>query len=343
MGNLVNQKALTLAELETLLSTSYATNELSTVFDKHYILVGMTGSDRGSDADDRSRHIEPSEMIEQVQPNCPIIALATDDIDLPPIVDLVARTDAELATLTHAIDSSPIASAMVVQLLRHNEHASVRNSLMAESLSYSCLQNSAHFKNWLKKKHKGKKPEEDVCPPLLLERQNTKLMITFNRQKKRNAYSAQLRDAFYEALVLAEEDKSIKTTLIQGAGECFSAGGDLEEFGLATDSALAHMVRMTRNTGLILDRLRSKTTFKLHGACIGAGIELPAFSNRVFAKKDSFFQLPEVAMGLVPGAGGTVSISRRIGRLRTAFMAISNQRVDAEKALEWGLIDRIIE
>lgn len=343
MGNLFKQELMTLSELEALLGTSYATNELSTVFGKHYILVDMAGSDKNGDADNRSRNTELSKTTEQLQPNCPVIALASDDISVPSIIDLVATTESELAMLTQAISNNPIASAMIVQLLRHNEYSNVKNSLMAESLSYSCLQNGIHFKDWLKKKCLRETMEEDVCPPILIERQSSQLVITFNRREKRNAYSAQLRDAFYEALVLAEEDTSITTTLIQGAGTCFSAGGDLAEFGLATDSALAHMVRMTRHTGLILDRLKSKTTFKLHGACIGAGIELPAFSDRVLAREDSFFQLPEVAMGLIPGAGGTVSISKRIGRLRTAFLAISNQKIDAKKALDWGLIDKIID
>ena len=342
MGHLPKQKTLTLPELEALLSTSYTRNELSTVFDKHYLLVDVGAPDKSGNAANRSRNSEPGETIDQLQPNCPVIALASDDTELPSIVDLVASTESELTTLIHAINNNPIAAAMIVQLLRHNEYASVKDSLMAESLSYSCLQNSAHFKNWLEQKRVQRATDQNLSPPILLERQNNELMITFNRHKKRNAYSAQLRDAFYEALVLVEEDSSIQSAVIQGSGECFSAGGDLDEFGLATDSALAHMVRMTRNIGLILDRLKSQTIFKLHGACIGAGIELPAFSDCVFAREDSFFQLPEVAMGLIPGAGGTVSIARRIGRLRTAFMAISNQKISAKKALDWGLIDKII-
>ncbi|MEQ8692270.1 MAG: enoyl-CoA hydratase-related protein, partial [Pseudomonadales bacterium] len=67
----------------------------------------------------------------------------------------------------------------------------------------------------------------------------------------------------------------------------------------------------------------------------------PAFADHVSARDDSYFQLPEIAMGLVPGAGGTVSISARIGRQRTNWLAISNQRLDAPTALAWELIDAI--
>ena len=147
--------------------------------------------------------------------------------------------------------------------------------------------------------------------------------------------------ALCEALALVSEDKTITRTVVQGAGACFSAGGDLDEFGEAGDGAFAHLVRMTRSAASLLHQLRERVEFRLHGACVGAGIELPAFSNHIVAATDSFFQLPEVAFGLIPGAGGTVSVLRRIGRHRTAFMALSNQRVDAETALAWGLIDAI--
>ena len=79
----------------------------------------------------------------------------------------------------------------------------------------------------------------------------------------------------------------------------------------------------------------------VHGACVGAGIELPAFAGRVVASRDAWFALPEVAMGLVPGAGGTVSLPRRIGAQRTAWLALTGRRIDAETALAWGLVDEL--
>ena len=124
-------------------------------------------------------------------------------------------------------------------------------------------------------------------------------------------------------------------------GVCFSAGGDLDEFGEAVDAGLAHASRLTRSAGAALHALRDRVEARLHGACVGAGIELPAFVNHVVARDDAFFQLPEVSMGLVPGAGGTVSILPRIGRRRLAYMALTGVRIDAATALEWGLVDEI--
>ena len=81
----------------------------------------------------------------------------------------------------------------------------------------------------------------------------------------------------------------------------------------------------------------------MHGACVGPGIELPAYAGRVVAASDTRVRLPEVAMGLVPGAGGTVSIPRRIGRWRTFYLSLSGEYLDAATALAWGLVDEVVD
>ena len=83
----------------------------------------------------------------------------------------------------------------------------------------------------------------------------------------------------------------------------------------------------------------ARLTVRLHGACVGAGIEVPAAAAHVRAREGAFFRLPEVSMGLIPGAGGTASIPRRVGRHRAAWMAIAGIDIDLPTALAWGLID----
>ena len=327
-----------ISALYALQASTGSLAEFSVVLGVPYILVEL---------DERHRSLENDTLS---QPACPVIALVEGAQQVPPIVDVVVRTDAELQLITEAIKESPVAAATLVQLLRHNERSSVRDGLFAESLAYSCLQHGAQFLAWLARRKapaardkqpaaESKQPERDL---VLLQRDKSQMSITLNRAHKRNAYSAGLRDALHEALMLVQLDESIMQVVVNGAGVCFSAGGDLNEFGHADDAALAHISRMTSSNALLLHNLRHRVEFSLHGACIGAGIEMPAFSNRVIAHQDSFFQLPEVAMGLIPGAGGTVSIVGRIGRLKTAYMAISNAAIDAETALEWGLIDAIL-
>jgi enoyl-CoA hydratase/carnithine racemase len=162
-----------------------------------------------------------------------------------------------------------------------------------------------------------------------------------NRPENRNAITVQMRDALVELLELVLLDDSIERLEISGRGACFSVGGELREFGLATDPALAHRIRSLHNPGRLLARCASRVSCHLHSACVGSGIELPAFAGHLRADPGSFFQLPELSLGLIPGAGGCVSISRRIGRQRTAWLALSGKKLKARTALEWGLIDEI--
>ncbi len=101
------------------------------------------------------------------------------------------------------------------------------------------------------------------------------------------------------------------------------------------------MVRLARSLGRVVDDVADRVTVELHGACFGSGIELPAFAGRVVAAPDTTIALPELALGLIPGAGGTYSLPRRIGRQRTAWLALSGRPIDAHTALGWGLVDEV--
>jgi enoyl-CoA hydratase/carnithine racemase len=153
--------------------------------------------------------------------------------------------------------------------------------------------------------------------------------------------SVEVRDALVEAFELVLGDGSIAAVTLRGAGRCFSQGGDLAEFGQVPDPATGHVVRSLALPARLLARCAPRVTCRVHGACIGAGIELPSFASRVVAAPDTFFQLPELRFGLLPGAGGTVGIARRIGRQRTAWLALSGKRIDVERALAWKLIDDV--
>jgi enoyl-CoA hydratase/carnithine racemase len=87
--------------------------------------------------------------------------------------------------------------------------------------------------------------------------------------------------------------------------------------------------------------LAERAEVMVHGPCVGAGVELPAFAGTVTAARGTTFTLPEVAMGLIPGAGGTVSIPRRVGRWRALYLALTGSTIDAATALSWGLIDGV--
>jgi len=79
----------------------------------------------------------------------------------------------------------------------------------------------------------------------------------------------------------------------------------------------------------------------VHGRVLGSGLEMAAFCGWIEARDDSVLGLPELDLGLIPGAGGTVSVARRIGRWRTAYLVLSGRTIDADTALAWGLVDAI--
>jgi hypothetical protein len=277
-------------------------------------------------------------------PNCPVIALAPSPTTGTTPAALAAFDcwvpPTELEQLLAAIDAQPIAATVLCQLLRQTLTLTVSQALKNESLAYSVLQSSAGFNNWLA--NRAEAPLcDDQTPSVIVERQEHLLEISLNRPQRHNAYNAQMRDELCAALQIAATDQTIKQIRLLGNGPSFCSGGDLAEFGSVTDSGVAHIVRTSRSPGLLLSQLTSRVSVRLHGACIGAGIELPSFCSHVSAQPDAYFRLPEVALGLIPGAGGTVSISRRIGRQATAKLALTGATIRAQEALDLGLIDAI--
>jgi enoyl-CoA hydratase/carnithine racemase len=224
-------------------------------------------------------------------------------------------------------------------LLRGGAWRSVDAGIVAESATYSTLQAGPEFGAWLAR-HERKQRDPETADPVRVRRDGDVLHVTLDRPHVRNAFDARTREALLDALAVAAADPAVRVEL-DGAGPSFCSGGDLDEFGTFDDPATAHVVRVARSAGRALAGIADRVTARVHGACIGAGIELPAFAGRVVAAPGSTFALPEVAMGLVPGAGGTVSVTQRIGRQRTAWLAITGHAIDAETARAWGLVDDV--
>jgi enoyl-CoA hydratase/carnithine racemase len=192
------------------------------------------------------------------------------------------------------------------------------------------------FHSWLARRGPARSP--DGPERVRLTRDNDELRVTLARPARRNAVDATMRNALIDALQIAHHDDSLRV-ILDADGPSFSAGGDLDEFGTAIDPATAHLVRITASVGRLISELSQRIEVRVHGHCIGAGIELPAFAGRIVAAPDSRFRLPEVGIGLIPGAGGAVSIPRRIGRWRAAWLALSGEPLDATTALGMGLVD----
>jgi enoyl-CoA hydratase/carnithine racemase len=266
------------------------------------------------------------------------VILTEDKTAGPPFVGPAEGLPATVAKISANLNENPVAGAALALLLRSSAGLPVPAALIAESAAYSALQDGAEFRRW--RTSRPIRPPEPGTDRVLVERAGRELRVTLSRPARRNAVDWRMRDALAGALAVAAADPGLQVTL-RGAGPDFCAGGDLDEFGSRPDPATAHLTRLTRSPAILMHKLAARTTAYLHGACLGAGIELPAFAGRVVAAEDSRIGLPELRLGLVPGAGGTASLPLRIGRWRTAFLALSGHLLGAEDALTWGLVDAV--
>jgi hypothetical protein len=265
------------------------------------------------------------------------ILLTTRPAPPPPWV-CVPDFKGALLPLIANLEPQPAASAVAAQVLRTTLKLSFDEALTLESLAYSMLLASGGFRDWRGARSWRREPDPPA-PRVLIDDAGGVLTITLSRPDRRNAFDAAMRDELVEALAFAQDHPDQPPVALCGAGRAFSAGGDLDEFGQADDVGVAHLIRTLRSPARLVHRLGERMTARLHGACIGAGIEVPAAASRVTAQAGTYFRLPEVSMGLIPGAGGTASIPRRIGRHRACWMAISGEDVDLATALAWGLVD----
>lgn len=271
----------------------------------------------------------------EAPPPFPLIALDRTAV----LADVVVEAPASAEAVIAEISARPHAAAVAVQLLRAIEGMSPASALAAESLAYGLLQGSAEHAHWLVGRTAAVVGEGRV----LLAREGDVLTVTIDRPEARNAIDRGLRDGLFEAFTLAGLDPDLREVRLRSTGGAFSIGADLAEFGTTRDPATAHAIRSRTLPAHAILGCADKLDVHVQGACIGAGLEMAAFARRVTASPRAWFQLPELAMGLIPGAGGCVSVSRRIGRQRTALMILSGRRVSARTALEWGLIDAIVD
>ena len=250
------------------------------------------------------------------------------------------RIAEQLRRVSETAGLAPIATSVLARILRFGEHLEFDVALEMESLAYSALLAGGEFAAWRAKSGKlvaGRQTANPVC----YSRGGNLVTLTLNSPSNQNAMTAAMRDALFEGLVNVLEDPGEPDLLLQAEGRCFSTGGLLAEFGSAHDLAAAHIIRTQHSCARVLNGLGGRATVRLHGACVGSGIEIAAAAARRIAASNLMVQLPELRMGLVPGAGGTASVAKAIGRHRLLWLALGAFRIGADQARDWGLIHAI--
>lgn len=278
----------------------------------------------------------------QLRPWLRTAAVATMGIGDPPrelrdVLDLWVGDPGTADNLTTGFERAPRAG-VACALLARTPPSGVWPGLVAESTTYSMLQGGPEFAAW--RAASDAAPAGDDAPRVRVGVEEGHTVVTLTRPDRHNALDARLRDELDAALALVLETRG--PVIIRGEGPSFCSGGDLGEFASFPDPATAHVIRLTRSLAWRFHQLERRLVVGLHGACLGAGIELPAFAARVVAADDARIGLPELGLGLIPGAGGTVSIPRRAGRQTLLRMVWNGEPIDAYRARRWGLVDEVV-
>jgi hypothetical protein len=284
-------------------------------------------------------HDWPSDL---TLPACPVIGLGDREASGAHFCDTIIEPPATLDGVLAEIAANPRAAAAIVQLLRIAPALAPEDALVAESFAYAMLQGSAEHRAWMAGRS-GTAGEDGGPGNVRIERDGPVLSIVLDRAGSGNAIDRIMRDGLCEGFGVAALDPSIERIFLRAEGKTFSLGADLGEFGTTTDPATANAIRAATLPSRFAVHIADRLEAHVQGACVGAGLEIAAFASRLVACPNAWFQLPELAMGILPGAGGCVSVTGRVGRQRAALLILSGKRLSARRALEWGLVDAIVD
>ncbi len=177
---------------------------------------------------------------------------------------------------------------------------------------------------------------------LLTSLENGIFTITINRPDKLNALNKDVFTDLNRALDEIENNKEIKSAIITGSGsKAFVAGADISEFGgLNKDQALA-LAKRGQDTYFRIENSSKPTIAAVNGFALGGGCELAMACHFRIASENAKFGQPEVNLGLIPGYGGTQRLVQLIGKGRAIELLISANMIDANTALQYGLVNYV--
>jgi enoyl-CoA hydratase len=140
--------------------------------------------------------------------------------------------------------------------------------------------------------------------------------------------------------------KDVRAIVMTGAGSrSFGAGSDIAEFQplIQAGTVIERKMAFENETFSFLARLPKPTIAALNGSAYGGGLEIALACDLIVAEHGQVVGLPEVKLGLLPGSGGPVRMARRIGEARTKELIFLGDPIPVEQALEWGLVNRVVE
>jgi len=178
---------------------------------------------------------------------------------------------------------------------------------------------------------------------IIYEKRGHLAYVTLNRPKALNAYNIRMRDELYEVLGAIRDDTEVRVVILKGAGEkAFCAGADLTEFLSAPPPVLSRTARFERDIWKRFTEMPIPFIAAMHGYVLGSGIEMSLCCDVRLCSEDAQFGLPEVALGIIPAAGGSQTLPRTVGRSHALDMLLSGRWLKADEARRMKLVNRVL-
>ncbi|GAB2184257.1 enoyl-CoA hydratase/isomerase family protein [Roseibium sp. LAB1] len=158
-----------------------------------------------------------------------------------------------------------------------------------------------------------------------------------------NVFKIEMTGELDRILEDLRRDNTVRAIVLTGAGRAFCAGSDISEFEAFHEPGKVVELKLRRQNAVFekLDTFPKPIVAAIHGLAYGGGLEIAMCCDFIVAEEDCRFALPEMRLGVFPSSGGPYRTVRRIGPARTKQLIFLTEPVDAQRALDWGLIDRI--
>lgn len=178
---------------------------------------------------------------------------------------------------------------------------------------------------------------------ILVEKKEKIAQITINRPSKLNALNKATIEELHGAFKALQDDKSVRAIIITGSGEkAFVAGADISEFADFDEKQGAELA--AKGQELLFDfvaNLSKPVIAAVNGFALGGGLELAMAAHIRVASDNARMGLPEVTLGVIPGYGGTQRLPQLVGKGRANEMIMTAQMIDAQTALQYGLVNHV--
>ncbi len=165
-------------------------------------------------------------------------------------------------------------------------------------------------------------------------------LIELNRPKELNALNLQLMQELKETLKELDQDDSVRVIVITGDKRAFAAGADIKQ--MANKTTVDMLQTDQFSTWDQIRKTRKPLIAAVSGFALGGGCELAMTCDMIVASETAQFGQPEIKIGVIPGAGGTQRLTKAIGKARAMEMVLTGKFIDAEEALAFGLINKVV-